>query len=172
MTVKEIVKAWLEEHQYDGLASYHCGCQLSDLMPCGGEGCDDCESAKIIVHEEKDSCEFCGESLEDGSLFCMVNEGRGRQAGKGDEMKDGCLECKYFNVDNKDGNFSTCYSYCELGVKTPEAITGKGADLESCDKWRSRIKCDCPFNLLARKKFYGEDQHFSGIDRHFEEGTK
>ena len=72
MTVKEITKAWLEGHQFDGLAGDECGCELSDLMPCGCEGCEDCQPAKKIVHEGKDSCEFCGESLEDGSLFCMM----------------------------------------------------------------------------------------------------
>ena len=35
MTVREIVKTWLEEHGYDGLCSGGCGCRVKDLMPCG-----------------------------------------------------------------------------------------------------------------------------------------
>ena len=34
-TVAEIVREWLEQRSYDGLFNDDCGCQLSDLMPCG-----------------------------------------------------------------------------------------------------------------------------------------
>jgi len=35
LTVREIVKSWLEENEYDGLCGEEeCGCLTSDLMPC------------------------------------------------------------------------------------------------------------------------------------------
>ena len=34
MNVREIVKAWLTDHGYDGLFSPCCACKLDDLMPC------------------------------------------------------------------------------------------------------------------------------------------
>ncbi len=46
MRVKEIVKAYLEQHEFDGLYRincYDCACKRDDLMPCGYEGIDLCE---------------------------------------------------------------------------------------------------------------------------------
>jgi len=44
MTVKEILKHWLEQNGYDGLCSEECGCELSDLCPCClGENILSCE---------------------------------------------------------------------------------------------------------------------------------
>jgi hypothetical protein len=34
MTVRDIVKKYLEDNGYDGLAINECGCGLGDLMPC------------------------------------------------------------------------------------------------------------------------------------------
>jgi len=35
MTLKEIVRQWLDEHGYDGLyREGECGCLKDDLMPC------------------------------------------------------------------------------------------------------------------------------------------
>jgi hypothetical protein len=34
MTIKDIVKEWLDKHGYDGLYTIECGCFLDDLMPC------------------------------------------------------------------------------------------------------------------------------------------
>jgi hypothetical protein len=41
MNVLSIVKVYLTDHGYDGLASLDCGCDKNDLAPCGGEmsGC-------------------------------------------------------------------------------------------------------------------------------------
>ena len=53
MTVREIMAIWLQEHGYDGLCAYECGCKVDDLMPCtdGGQECEpghitacDCDS--------------------------------------------------------------------------------------------------------------------------------
>jgi len=35
MTVKDIVKQYLENNHYDGLCGEDCGCEKDDLMPCG-----------------------------------------------------------------------------------------------------------------------------------------
>jgi len=45
MTVKEIVKKYLEDNGYDGLCNYEpmCGCEINDLMPCREE-CTYCEA--------------------------------------------------------------------------------------------------------------------------------
>ena len=48
MNVKEIIKAWLKEHKYEGLfnSDIECGCKLDDFMPCG-EMSHDCETGYI-----------------------------------------------------------------------------------------------------------------------------
>ncbi len=41
MTVKEIVKKYLEDNGYDGLCGEECGCDLPDIFAC--EYAVDCE---------------------------------------------------------------------------------------------------------------------------------
>ncbi|RLC38217.1 hypothetical protein DRH27_02825 [Candidatus Falkowbacteria bacterium] len=41
MTVKEIVKKYLQDNEYDGLCNTDCGCTIDDLIPCC-ENSDDC----------------------------------------------------------------------------------------------------------------------------------
>ena len=55
-TVREIVKAWLEEHGYDGLYNPYgeCGCALDDFMPCNSEGVEQCEAAHKIESDDDD----------------------------------------------------------------------------------------------------------------------
>jgi len=43
-TVKEIVKDWLKSHNYDGLWCEDCGCELTDLIPCQGDGIEMCRA--------------------------------------------------------------------------------------------------------------------------------
>jgi len=44
MNVREILKQWLIDNDYDGLQhESDCGCQVSDLVPCG-EGNLECEA--------------------------------------------------------------------------------------------------------------------------------
>lgn len=40
-TVKEIIAEYLTVNEFDGLCCDECGCQLSDLIPCG-QACDRC----------------------------------------------------------------------------------------------------------------------------------
>jgi len=41
MNCKDIIKAYLINHSYDGLYTDDCGCRIDDLIPCGG-CCDNC----------------------------------------------------------------------------------------------------------------------------------
>lgn len=66
MTVKDIVKKYLEENDFDGLYSPNgfCACRLEDLMPCFREGCVDCEPGYVVyaenfTPEEREYCEEC-----------------------------------------------------------------------------------------------------------------
>ena len=67
--VKEIVKAYLKEHGYDGLRSYFCGCDFEVLMDCDSCGgncepgykwmsCDKCPDVEdcAIRIDEPDWC--------------------------------------------------------------------------------------------------------------------
>ena len=55
MTVREIVVGYLRVHGFDGLCSSEeeCSCTLDDLMPCGGELCEDCLPAYKIPADPK-----------------------------------------------------------------------------------------------------------------------
>lgn len=65
MTVKEIVKQWLEEHGYDGLAGQDCGCICEGwaFMDCSGESCEDCEPAYKCAPTDEDKAEY-GDDVE------------------------------------------------------------------------------------------------------------
>lgn len=60
MTVKEIVKKYLEDNGYDGLYGSGCGCEISDLMPCN-EYVIECQ-AGYKVKPTKDNYEEYNES--------------------------------------------------------------------------------------------------------------
>jgi len=49
MTVRKIVREWLEQHGYDGLwsdlGSDGCGCGIDDLFACGEVNADMCVAA-------------------------------------------------------------------------------------------------------------------------------
>ena len=51
-SIKEIVKEYLIEHHFDGLAGDFCGCGLNDLFPC------ECNSANCMPGYEK-ICSNC-----------------------------------------------------------------------------------------------------------------
>jgi len=42
MDVRQILREWLEAHDYQGLCTEDCGCNLDDLAPCGQCGCMYC----------------------------------------------------------------------------------------------------------------------------------
>lgn len=35
MNIREVIKKYLEEKEFDGLYGCECGCAVDDLMPCG-----------------------------------------------------------------------------------------------------------------------------------------
>ena len=82
MTVREIVKQYLQENGYDGLYYNSCACEISDLMPCG-EYFADCKPGYKIPCPGPESCALGGE--------CLFHIGPKRpqpdkdQKGKGDE---------------------------------------------------------------------------------------
>jgi len=66
MTVKEIVKKYLEDNGYDGLTSGDCGCKVDDLVPCGGATCCgshmDCK-AGYLTDCDPETCSADGDCL-------------------------------------------------------------------------------------------------------------
>ncbi len=46
MTVKEIIKEYLEQNGFDGLYNEDCGCHIDDLFCCGNNG-EECQPGKI-----------------------------------------------------------------------------------------------------------------------------
>jgi hypothetical protein len=59
ITTHQIVAKWLEDHDYDGLVGLEgeCGCGLSNLFPCGGDGLGLCSAAYKIKCEGSDFCD-------------------------------------------------------------------------------------------------------------------
>ena len=66
MTVKEIVKDYLEQNDYDGLCREGCGCGLDDIMPCKYRNIPLCEPA--YNHGCNGDCAECG----DGELCELI----------------------------------------------------------------------------------------------------
>ncbi len=48
VTVKDIVKAHLESIGADGLCREDCGCPVQSLMPCDGQGIENCTPARYV----------------------------------------------------------------------------------------------------------------------------
>jgi hypothetical protein len=64
ITLKEMVKQYLEQNFYDGLASNECGCSKDNLFPCG-EPKEDCKAAYLV------NCCNCGkcDNVDDSCYF-------------------------------------------------------------------------------------------------------
>ena len=55
-----MIAEYLKFNGYDGLYCDECGCELSDLMPCGGEWAIDC-----VAGYKHDGCtEDCGKGCD------------------------------------------------------------------------------------------------------------
>ena len=51
MTVKDMIKAYLTEHGFDGLYGDDCGCKVDDIAPCGKiKG--NCETGYLLLYDE------------------------------------------------------------------------------------------------------------------------
>ena len=58
MNVREILKQWLIDNDYDGLQhESDCGCQVSDLVPCGGD-CSDCTPGYKRIGRTNEECDW------------------------------------------------------------------------------------------------------------------
>ena len=56
ITVKDIIRAYLIKHGYDGLCNDECGCGLDDLYPGDDCPCPDCEPAFKVPDPENEGC--------------------------------------------------------------------------------------------------------------------
>jgi hypothetical protein len=75
----DIIREYLKENGYDGLAGNECGCGLDDgLMPCG-EGCNLADCYPAYKHKcIGEKCKYFGGSYEDeGSEELCENEFEG-----------------------------------------------------------------------------------------------
>lgn len=69
MTIKEIVREYLEAHEYDGLAGDECGCGGDDLYACGTPDMAYCEAAYRNV------CADCAALDDKSDVFCVCIDG-------------------------------------------------------------------------------------------------
>lgn len=68
MTVKEIVKKYLEENGYDGLGGGECSCKVSGLLSCDSPNVGDCEAG--YIHERGKQCKGCDYEAEN-CIWCI-----------------------------------------------------------------------------------------------------
>lgn len=47
INVGYIIKEYLRQHNYDGLAGDECGCSIDDLAPCSDGPYKDCQPARL-----------------------------------------------------------------------------------------------------------------------------
>jgi hypothetical protein len=80
MTVKEIVKEYLEKNGYDGLCGGDCGCGLDDFMPCAQfalEGVPTC-CTPAYKHTCNSDCTNCGDDELCELIECYSTEKKGK----------------------------------------------------------------------------------------------
>ncbi len=77
MTVREIIKKYLDDNRFDGLCGDMCGCEKDDLMCCDSNPAD-CVPGykKLCVNCEKETKENC-EWFNDNAKFCICEEKQG-----------------------------------------------------------------------------------------------
>jgi hypothetical protein len=84
-TVREMVEEYLREYGFGGLCGEDCGCQLSDLAPCGDGPFPDCEAGyKYPCDPEKCELECDGKMGYVPNSFCLRTEKPAAQAEKGE----------------------------------------------------------------------------------------
>jgi len=57
---RDMIAAYLRDHGYDGLYCDECGCDLADLMPCGGDWAIDC----LAGYKTAGCKDACGEGCD------------------------------------------------------------------------------------------------------------
>ena len=71
MNLREIVKNWLKENGYEGLAGDNCGCELDDLMPCEQPGIE-CQPGYKNICPGADKCDHSEECpAPNTGIMCM-----------------------------------------------------------------------------------------------------
>ena len=76
MNVKEIVAEWLKGHKFDGLCCEDCGCGVTDLMCCGGDGIEFCVPAYKRLATQADIEGENGMDVEVGDTIYVAEEKR------------------------------------------------------------------------------------------------
>jgi hypothetical protein len=70
MNVREIVIAHLKAGGFDGLCVDECGCELDDLMPCGGCNVEECMPSKKVFCRDipNPPCGSCDEQCDEEQM--------------------------------------------------------------------------------------------------------
>ncbi len=72
----QMIKSYLESNGFDGLYTDECGCELSDLMPCGGDFAVHCQAGYKTVGD----FEFDGEKCD-----WFIGKDKPKQSREGEE---------------------------------------------------------------------------------------
>ena len=77
MTCRDIIREYLEQNDYDGLAGDGCGCGLDELFLCTESGLDclpaiksACGGCEALIKRDKD-CPY-GFEMDPNQEFCYV----------------------------------------------------------------------------------------------------
>lgn len=128
-TIRDMVKRYLEEHGYGGLAGDECGCDLDDLMVCTGSGScwAGCEAGHKVPCPGGEDCDALGEcSYHIGSrqptltvreivAETLKRDGYDGLVRDGFAPGGGDCFCMLADLMNCDGE----YDYCEAGHAVP-----------------------------------------------------
>lgn len=77
MTIREIVRKWLEENGFDGLCGEECGCAIDDFAPCVNWDCVgilDCKPAYRIKCKGLACENKCDGYDEEGNNDCFTTK--------------------------------------------------------------------------------------------------
>jgi hypothetical protein len=63
MNVKDIVKKYLEENNFDGLVNRgKCSCKIRDLMPCYYDSIENCEAGNL---KDCEKCDYASSQFDE-----------------------------------------------------------------------------------------------------------